>query len=76
MLCPKCGAEMGEGKAYCANPACGAVPGQPQPARRIRIEKNIKLDFKLDFVTLARVAALVIAGLAFCYLFFGVRAAK
>ena len=76
MRCPKCGAEMGEGTAYCSNPACGAVPGQnPAPAtRQIKIEKNINVKIKLDFVALARLAAIVIAGLAFAYLFFGVKA--
>ncbi len=78
MRCPKCGTEMAEGTAYCSNPSCGAVPGRqaPQATRYIKIEKNIKLDFKLNFVTLARLAAFIIAGLAFAYLFFGVKAPK
>ncbi len=66
-LCPKCGLKMAEGTAYCNNPACGAVPGQNQApvTRQSR-----------DFVLLARLAAIVIAGLAFSYLFFGVKAPK
>lgn len=31
MNCPKCGEEIGEGKAYCSNPACGAVTGWRPP---------------------------------------------
>lgn len=77
MLCLKCGTEMGEGTAYCANPSCGAVPGPaPQVSRHIKIEKSLKFNFKLNFVTLARLAAIIIAGLAFAYLFFGVKAPK
>lgn len=76
MRCPKCGAEMGEGTAYCANPSCGAVSGPAQPARRFKIEKNLDLKVKLDFVTLARFAALLIAGLAFAYLYFGAKVPK
>lgn len=76
--CPACGAELEEGKAYCSNPACGAVPGRtPSPAaRQIKIEKYIHVKFKFDFVLLARLAAIVIAGLALAYLFFGVKAPK
>lgn len=76
--CSRCGTEMAEGTAYCANPSCGAVPGQPPPpaVRRIKIEKNISLNFKLNFVSLARLAAFIIVGLAFAYLFFSVKPAK
>lgn len=76
--CPKCGAEMAEGTAYCANPSCGAVPGQQKPAvtRSGKIEKSINLNFKLNFVALARLAAIIIAGLAFAYLFFSVKTPK
>jgi len=78
MLCPKCGTELGEGKAYCANPACGAVPGQqaPKVVRSVKITRNYDLKFKLDFVKLARLAAVIIAGLAFAYLFLGVKTVK
>lgn len=76
MRCPKCGTEMGEGTAYCANPSCGAVLGQAQPARRFKIEKSFNLKVKLDFVTLARFAALLIAVLAFAYLYFGAKIHK
>lgn len=76
MRCPKCGTEMGEGTAYCANPSCGAVPGQAKPARRFKIEKNVDLKVKLDFITLARLAALLIAVLAFAYLYFGAKIHK
>ena len=67
---------MAEGTAYCANPACGAVSGQTQPARQFRIDENINLKVKLDFVTLARFAALLIAVLAFAYLYFGAKVHK
>ena len=77
MRCPGCGTEMAEGTAYCSNPSCGAVPGQaPQSVRHIKIEKNIKFNFKLNFVTLARLAALLIAVLAFAYLYFGAKVHK
>ncbi|MDD2805876.1 MAG: hypothetical protein PHV33_09995 [Elusimicrobiales bacterium] len=70
--CPKCGAAIEEGKAYCDDPACGAV--LPGPAERqskyIAINKEVNLNFKLDFVMLARMAALAIAALAAALLYF------
>ncbi len=71
MNCPKCGAAIEEGKAYCSNPACGAVPGAPAaPARRtVVVHKNVRLSFKLDFVLLARLAAALIAAIAAALLY-------
>jgi predicted nucleic acid-binding Zn ribbon protein len=75
MNCPKCGLPIPDGVAYCSNPACGAVTGAPAPRaeRHIKIEKTVKLNFKLDFVKLARLAAAIIALLAGAYLYFFAR---
>ncbi len=76
MNCPKCGAAIPEGMAYCSNPACGAVPG-PQPSAAgciMRKEMNTKLNF--NFVKLARVAAVSIILLAAAYLYFFARTGR
>ena len=72
MNCPKCGREIGEGKAYCSDPACGAVigPQPPEVTRSIKYHKEIKLNFKLSAQTLARAAAIAITAAAAAYLFF------
>ncbi|OGR44554.1 MAG: hypothetical protein A2X35_00380 [Elusimicrobia bacterium GWA2_61_42] len=70
MRCPKCGAEIEGGKAYCSNPACGAVPGQAKPASRYVVVKNLSFNLSFDFVKLARLGALLIAILAAAYLYF------
>lgn len=68
MNCPKCGAAIEEGKGYCSNPACGAVPGAP--ARTIVANKDFRVSIKLDFVLLARLAAALIAVIAAALLYF------
>jgi len=71
MNCPKCGAAIEEGKAYCANPACGAVPGAPAEHRKIiAVNKNLNFSVKLDFVLLARLAAALITVIAAALLYF------
>lgn len=67
MRCPSCGKELAEGKAYCDNPACRAVPG---PRGVIKNEIDIGLKVKLDYATLARAAAFVLVLLALAYLYF------
>ncbi len=65
MNCPKCGRKVAEGMAYCANPACGAVLEKPRPAEpEIKTGKEARLS---NFVSLARLAAFVLAALAFLY---------
>lgn len=72
--CPKCGAEIEEGKAYCSNPACGAVTGeQPVTEKKIVIDKQVTVNLKFDFVLIARLAALAIAALALAGLYFSAR---
>lgn len=72
MNCPKCGSAIEEGKAYCSNPACGAVTGaaRQQPPRVVKIHKEINMKFVLDFTRLARAAAILIVLLAAAYLYF------
>lgn len=71
MNCPKCGAPIEAGKAYCENPACGAVPAAAQEARReIKIEKELKFKLVMDFAAIARAAAVLIAVLAAVYVYF------
>ncbi len=70
LRCPSCGRELAEGKAYCENPACGAVPGRPAGNGTIKKELSFDLSLKLDFATLARAAALVLVLLALGYLYF------
>lgn len=72
MNCPKCGEEIGEGKAYCSNPACGAVTGeQPrQPDRSIKYEKEIKVSLQLDFRKLMLFLSAALAAAVAVYLCF------
>lgn len=72
--CPKCGAEIEAGKAYCSNPACGAVTGgQPTPEKKTVLDKQITVNLKFDFVLIARLAALAIAALALAVIYFSAR---
>lgn len=74
MNCPKCGAPIGEGKAYCSNPACGAVTGsETRQTREIKLEKELKFKLVMDFTVVARLGALLIAILTAVYLYFFVR---
>lgn len=72
--CPKCGSGIEDGKAYCSNPACGAVVDKQapvgKPQRYVIVDKEINLGFKLDFVLLSRLAAAAIAALAALILYF------
>lgn len=71
MNCPKCGAPIAEGKAYCENPACGAMlAAAPDGRREIKIEKELKIKLTLDFTLIARGAAMLIAILAAVYIYF------
>jgi len=67
--CPECGRPLTEGKAYCENPACGAVPGQGQkPATRtIKIEKRMYINVKLDQV---KIVVVFVGGLIFALIYF------
>jgi|GEM_PF-2637736 len=71
MNCPKCGQELGEGKAYCSNPACGAVvaPAAPPATRTLKFRKELKFNLVFDFVNLARLGALLIVILAAIYVY-------
>ncbi|HCC46505.1 MAG TPA: hypothetical protein DEQ38_00050 [Elusimicrobia bacterium] len=72
--CPKCGADIEEGKAYCSNPACGAVTGaRPAPETKTVVDKQFILNLKFDFVLIARLAALAIAALALAVFYFSAR---
>ncbi|OGR64213.1 MAG: hypothetical protein A2X31_13155 [Elusimicrobia bacterium GWB2_63_22] len=74
MNCPKCGTAIEEGKAYCSNPACGAVTGAGvKQTREIKLEKELKFKLVMDFAVLARLGALLIVILAAAYLYFFVR---
>ncbi len=73
MNCPRCGAAVGEGRAYCSNPACGAAPATAGPAKEVKMEKSVSFRLTLDFVTLARLAAALIALLAAAWLYFFAR---
>jgi hypothetical protein len=75
MNCPRCGQEIGEGKAYCSNPACGAVTAaRPSEATRtIKYDKELKFKLVMDFTNLARLGALLIVILAAAYLYFFAR---
>jgi hypothetical protein len=46
------------------------VPQAAPPARRVVLHKELKLNLTLDFATLARAAAVLIAALAAAYLYF------
>lgn len=75
MNCPKCGEEIGEGKAYCSNPACGAVTGaQPQRTdRSVKYEKEIKVSLQLDFGKLMLFLSAALAAAVAAYLYFSRR---
>jgi len=68
--CPRCGAPIEEGRAYCANPACGSAPSQAAPASRKVLDKKIELKLTFDFALIARLAAALIALLAGAWLYF------
>ena len=72
MNCRRCGSAIEEGKAYCSNPACGALPAQarPAPERVIKLHKEINMKFVLDFTRVARAAAILLVLLAAAYLYF------
>ena len=79
MNCPKCGAEIEDGKAYCSNPACGAVLDAGDAGRSSRTdERLIKAQEALKLVEgfqpglpvrIVMVIAAVIAVLFFIYFF-------
>lgn len=71
MNCPKCGAPIEAGKAYCENPACGAVPAAAAEVRgEVKMEKELKFKLVMDFTVAARAAAVLIAVLAAVYVYF------
>ena len=78
MNCPECGREMKEGRAYCSNPACGALPGRAEAGKSGggNAGKGIAGGRRLNFVDLARLAAGLIAALAFAYLYFSGKAGR
>lgn len=75
MNCPKCGEEIGEGKAYCSNPACGAVTGAKplQAGRSLKYEKEIKVSLQLDFRKLMLFLSAALAAAVAAYLYFSRR---
>lgn len=68
--CPRCGAGIEEGKAYCSNPSCGAVPGRPGAEQGTRPQKFIPVKLPFDFVLLARLGAALIVLLAAAFFYF------
>jgi len=62
--CPRCGAAVAEGKAYCENPACGGQAAGAEPKKVVLLNKGAAVALSFDFVKLARWAAVLIAVLA------------
>ncbi|HAN05791.1 MAG TPA: hypothetical protein DCW72_09090 [Elusimicrobia bacterium] len=71
--CPRCGAPIEGGRAYCSNPACGAAPSQAAPASRKVLDKKIELKLTFDFALVARLAAVLIVLIAAALLYFARR---
>lgn len=69
MNCPRCGAPVAEGKAYCENPACGGLPAGAERKKVVLLNKGAAVTLSFDFVKLARWAAAVIAALALAVLY-------
>lgn len=69
MFCPRCGAPREEGARFC--PACGAdlsgagAPKPPPQSWRSRLERIVGTNRKSRVLTLATVAALIVAVIAF-----------
>lgn len=71
MNCPKCGAAVEEGKAYCSNPGCGAVPAPAAETKKyVAVDKELNFAVKLDFALFARLAAAAIVLLAAAIIYF------
>ena len=71
MNCPACGAPIGEGKAYCSNPSCGAAA--PVPGNKTVLDKKVELKITFDFALIARLAAVLIVLIAAALLYFARR---
>lgn len=70
MNCPRCGAPVADGKAYCENPACGGLAAGAERKKVVLLNKGAAATLSFDFVKLARWAAVLIAALALAAVYF------
>lgn len=69
MNCPRCGAPVAAGKAYCENPACGGLAAGTERKKVVLLDKGAAVTLSFDFVKLARWAAVLIAALALALIY-------
>lgn len=72
MNCPACGRPVAEGKAYCENPACGAVPGTGQRPAQSAGQPNKYVAVKVS-LPLTKLVVVLVGAAIFVLIFLWMR---